>query len=378
MKVSSHRRFAATILSTGVALAFLGVSPSNAGAATNAGAVYVLSNRAAGHGGNAVLVFPRAADGSLSAPARFKTGGDGTGAGLGSQGAVILHGDRLFAVNAGSDEITSFSVSSNGLTLTKIKTVSSRGTMPISLSVSGSYLYVLNAGGDGNISGFVGARSGKLRPIPHSTRPLSASGVGPAQVSFADAGDVLVVTEKNTNSIDTYSVDGDTGLATGPTTTASSGATPFGFAHRGDRIVVSEANGGAPGASTVSSYRLDPGDTPSVVTASLANGQSAACWVEIVRHTRYAYVTNTGSATITGLRMRKDDTIALLDPSGVTATTGAAPSDVAATAGSDYLYSRDGGALSISAFGIESDGSLAPVGGPAVSVPKSSVGLAAS
>jgi 6-phosphogluconolactonase len=373
MKVSLRRRLSAMVLSAGIALAFLGASPASAGAATNAGAVYVLSNRTAGHGGHAVLVF-----GSLSAPTRFKTGDDGTGAGLGSQGAVVLHGDRLFAVNAGSDSITSFDVSSGGLTLTKIKTVSSGGTMPISLTVSGSSLYVLNAGGDNNISGFTGARSGKLRPIHHSTRPLSASGVGPAEVSFADEGHVLVVTEKNTNLIDTYSVDRTSGLATGPSTTPSSGMTPFGFAHKGDRIIVSEAAGGAAGQSSVSSYGLDPADTPSVVTASLGNGQSSVCWVAIARHTRYAYVANTGSATISGLRMHKDDSVSLLDPNGVTATTGSGPSDLAVSAGSDYLYSRDGGAQSISGFGINGDGSLSSVSGASMSLPKSSVGIAAS
>jgi 6-phosphogluconolactonase len=378
MKVSLRRRLSATALSAGVAAAFLGVLPSSAGAATNAGAVYVLSNRAAGHGGNAVLVFARSADGSLSAPERFKTGGDGTGAGLGSQGAVIIHGDRLYAVNAGSDDVTSFSVSSDGLTLKKIKTVDSGGSMPISLTVSGSYLYVLNAGGDGNISGFVGARSGRLRPIHHSTRPLSGSGVGPAEVSFASGGHILVVTEKNTNAIDTYVVHGGTGRATGPTTTASSGMTPFGFAHKGDRIVVSEAQGGTAGASTVSSYSLDPDGTPSVATASLGNGQSSVCWVAIARHTRYAYVANTGSATISGLRMHKNDSISLLDASGVTATTGAGPADLAVSAGSDYLYSRDGGAQSISGFGINGDGSLSSVSGAAMPLPKSSVGIAAS
>jgi 6-phosphogluconolactonase len=372
MRNATRSRILAAILGSSLVLSFLGVATSGASAANAGGAVYVLTNRTSG---NAVLVFPRASDGTLSSPSKFGTGGTGTGAGLGSQGAIALHGDRLYAVSAGSDEITSFAVSQDGLTLTRIRTVASGGDMPISLTVSGSYLYVLNAGGDGNITGFVGARSGKLHAIRHSTEPLSGTGVGPAQISFADRGDVLVVTEKNTNLIDTYAFDASTGRATGPETTSSEGAVPFGFANRNDRLVVSEAVGGTAGATTVSSYALDPGDTPHPVTSALASHQTAACWVAIARHTHYAYVANTGSGTITGLRMRRDDSISLLDPSGVTATTGPAPADLAVSGGSAFLYVRAGGGPEIDGYRIQSDGGLSPVGTP-VGIPASAVGLA--
>src|SRR5207249_379047 len=59
-------------------------------------AVYTLTNQVAG---NAVAVFARAGDGTLTAAGSFSTGGAGTGAGLGSQGAVTLSNDGrlLFA-----------------------------------------------------------------------------------------------------------------------------------------------------------------------------------------------------------------------------------------------------------------------------------------
>src|SRR4051812_40881218 len=72
-----------------------------------AGAVYVLGNSTAG---NAVLAYDRASDGSLSGPATYPTGGTGTGGGLGSQGALVLDGRDLYAVNAGSNSISRFSV----------------------------------------------------------------------------------------------------------------------------------------------------------------------------------------------------------------------------------------------------------------------------
>src|SRR5438067_3087343 len=79
-------------------------------------AVYALSNQVAG---NAVAVFTRAADGTLSAAGTIATGGTGTGAGLGSQGAVALSDDGrwLFAVNAGSNDVSVFAVRPSGLSL---------------------------------------------------------------------------------------------------------------------------------------------------------------------------------------------------------------------------------------------------------------------
>ena len=69
------------------------------------GAVYTMSNAATG---NAVLVFRRAANGSLTPAASVPTGGLGVGRGLGNQNAVVLSDDRrwLFAVNAGSNDVS--------------------------------------------------------------------------------------------------------------------------------------------------------------------------------------------------------------------------------------------------------------------------------
>src|SRR5881409_1809742 len=114
-------------------------------------AVYTLTNQVAG---NSVAVFARAADGTLSAAGSVATGGTGTGAGLGSQGALALSDDGrwLFAVNAGSNDVSILRVTPAGLVLTS--RVPSGGTLPISLTVHGNLLYVLNGGGSGNIAGF--------------------------------------------------------------------------------------------------------------------------------------------------------------------------------------------------------------------------------
>jgi 6-phosphogluconolactonase (cycloisomerase 2 family) len=357
-------------------LAALGVAAALAPAAGAApgprGVVYSLTNQAPG---NAVAVFDRAADGSLTPVASYLTGGLGSGAGLGSQGALAMSqgGRYLFAVNAGSSQISTFRVHGDHLQLLGV--VGSGGTTPISLTTERGVLYALNAGGTGNISGFdIGSR-GSLTPIAGSTRPLSSDAAGPAEVAFTPDGRTLVVTEKNTNVIDTYAVDGS-GAAGPPSVHASAGAEPFGFAFdpRGDAIV-SEAVGGAPGGTTISSYSTSPFAT---VTPSLASGQTAACWVAVTPNGRYAYAANTGSGNVTGLSVSRGGSLALLDPSGISATLapGAHAIDEAISRGGRFLYVLDSAHGSVSGFAIAADGSLSPVG-TAGGLPASDSGLLA-
>ncbi|HEU0079640.1 MAG TPA: beta-propeller fold lactonase family protein [Longimicrobiaceae bacterium] len=339
------------------------------------GAVYVTSNSPAG---NAVLAFDRSADGTLSPAGSFPTGGTGTGAGLGSQGALVLsdNGQWLLAVNAGSDQVSVFRVRPDGLELTD--TEASGGDMPISVTVQGRLVYVLNAGGAGNISGLTLSPHGELAPLPGSTRPLSAAGVGPAQVEFSPDGDVLVVTEKMTDRIVTYAVGGD-GLAGPPIPHASAGTTPFGFAFSGrDRLIVSEAFGGAPDASATSSYILGGGGSPTTVSPSVPTTETAACWVAVSRDGRFAYVTNTGSGSVSGYAVARDGTLTLLDADGVTAMTGpgSMPIDEDFSRDGRFLYVLGAGSHAVHAFAFAADGSLAPVDRDP-GLPAGSVGLAA-
>ncbi len=326
------------------------------------GAVYVSTNSPAG---NEVLAFPRARDGSLAAPRAFATGGLGTGGGLGNQGAVVLsqHNRLLFVVNAGSNEVSVFAVRRKGLEL--LDRVASGGVLPVSIAVHKRLVYVLNAGGTGNITGFKLDHDANLHPIANSARPLSSASADAAQVAFSPDGGLLVVTEKATNVISTYTV-GAGGLATGPNAQPSVGDTPFGFGFsRKGTLVVSEAFGGAPGASALSSYRASPAGSLNPISPSVGTTETAACWVVITRNGRFAYTSNTGSNTISGYGLSHDGRLTLLDADGVTATTQAGPIDLALTNHSRFLYSLDSGAGTISAFRVEADGSLTPVPGAA-------------
>lgn len=350
------------------------LSPSFDRASNTVGQVYTMSNSSAG---NAVLAFDRSADGSLTAAGSYPTGGLGTGGGLGNQGGLVLDGNRLAVVNAGSNEVSLFNVNGDG-SLALADRISSGGTMPISVTISHDVLYVLNAGGAGNISGFSISPSGDLSSIAGSTRPLSSGASGPAQVSFAPGGRWLVVTEKATNVISSYAVD-QNGVATGPTVTPSSGATPFGFGFTNSgTLVVSEAFGGAANASALSSYGANGSGTWSAISASVATTETAACWIVVTNSGRYAYTTNAGSGTISGFSIQQG-TLTRLDASGVTGTIGAGsgPSDMALSRDSRFLYARAGGTNQISAFSVGADGSLTALSGWVGGLPAGWNGLAA-
>jgi 6-phosphogluconolactonase (cycloisomerase 2 family) len=132
--------------------------------------------------------------------------------------------------------------------------------------------------------------------LPGSTRPLSGgSGADPAEVSFNRDGSLLVVTEKATNLIDVYVV-GSNGAAGPPTSNPSAGMTPFGFAFdQRNHLIVSEAFGGAPNASAVSSYSAALSGILSVISESVPDLQTAACWIVITNSGRYVYTSNTGA-----------------------------------------------------------------------------------
>jgi len=331
-------------------------------------AVYTITNQVAG---NAVAVFARSADGTLTPAGNFATGGAGTGAGLGSQGAVTLSDDGrlLFAVNAGSNDVSVFQVDPQGLSL--VSRTPSGGTLPISVTVSRNVVYVLNAGGAGNITGFSVGSSGGLTPIAGSTRSLSAANVGPAEVSFSPDGRQLVVTEKSTSLLDVYPVDKN-GVAGALASNTSAGGTPFGFAF-GPRNLLFVSEAAAPGSA--SSYELSRSGDVRVISGAVLTHHGAPCWAVVTADRRFGYTGN-GSGSVSGFSIAPNGSIRLLGD-GATALIGNGVNDIALSANSRYLYVlQTGGARAIHAFRIQNDGSLRALG-PVGGLPAGIQGLAA-
>jgi 6-phosphogluconolactonase len=132
---------------------------------SNGAGVYTQTNDP---GGNQVIACRRAADGTLSQLGAYDTGGRGTGTPhLASQGSVILSDGRwLFAVNAGSDDLSVFAVAADGLAL--VDRVDAGGVRPTSVTAHQDWLFVLSTGGQGapaSLHGFKLSDDGHIRPL---------------------------------------------------------------------------------------------------------------------------------------------------------------------------------------------------------------------
>jgi len=104
----------------------------------------------------------------------------------------------LFAVNPGSNDVSSFLVTPSGLQF--VSKVPSGGVLPVSVTTFGNLVYVVNAVnnlvgtvgldgvGTGQIAGFTVDLNGVLTPLEDSGRTLSSAVSGPAQVAFNSAG----------------------------------------------------------------------------------------------------------------------------------------------------------------------------------------------
>jgi 6-phosphogluconolactonase len=301
--------------------------------AATAATLFTMSNAASG---NSVLAYLRNADGSLTPAGNYATGGLGAGHGLENQGALVFSDDGkyLFVVNAGSNDVTAFRVTSQGLTQTG--RASSGGRLPVSVTEHGGLVYVLNRGGQAGdpngdtISGLRLAADGSLTPISGSTMPLSGANTDPAQIEFSPNGSLIFVTEHGGGFIDTYTVDAN-GVAGGHQAQPSAGSGPFGFAFRNaSQLYVSEAGGG-----TASGYTVSGQGALQAISGAVQTRQATACWLVITPDSKYAYVSNTASGSISEFAIGVDGSLSLV--ASIAASTQGPPLDMAITGDGLYL-----------------------------------------
>jgi len=287
------------------------------------GYVYTESNDA---GTNRVLIYKKNTDGSLTHQGSVASGGAGTGNLFGSQGALVLDDkhDWLYAVNAGSNSVSSFKVDKNG-GLTLAHTVASGGTRPVSVTVDKNYLYVVNQV-SANINGYRIGSGGSLTVIPSTNLALSAPTADPGQVSFHPNGNQLYITERHTDKITSFQVNGQ-GVAYDRRVNASAGVTPFGFDFARNYMVVANAHLDLPNLGGASSYSLSNSGNVNAVNGNVPNNQTAACWTATTDHGRFAYIANSFSDNISSYYIGSNGAAYLIHPSA--APTDKRPRDLA-------------------------------------------------
>src|SRR5215469_4923754 len=386
------------MFSAAAAFALLGFIPTAHSAPQSHGAVYVLTNQPSQ---NAVMVFHRNADGSLVAGASFPTGGSGFGSGpnpLSSQGSLILSGDNrlLFAVNAGSNSISTFAVA--GDTLTLVQTIDSAGTQPVSLTHYHDLVYVLNAGTSPNISGFrivPEAHEGKiLEPIAGSTQLLPTGSVAaPAEIAFTPDGSALLVTVPGANQIVSFPLGKEGKAAVGstlsPTPSASatgiSGTGPFGLAFSRSIAITANTDNGTPQGGGMSSYVVSPSGGLAPSSSAVPDNQTASTWAIVVEKGAekgaIALTTNTMSGTISSYAVEpKSGSLTLTQPvaASLTAQDGSSlfPAGMALSTSGQFLYVRNGANGTVYGFVIQSSGMLTPIT-QASGLPETAAGIAA-
>jgi 6-phosphogluconolactonase len=350
------------------------------------GAVFAATN---GLDQNKILMYTRHENGRLTFVGAFRTGGRGEGGindPLQSQSSLFLSPDHLylFAVNAGSSSISLFRIRESGLELLSV--THSEGGNPVSVAMHDDLVYVINFGGTYHTAGFR-LRSWGLEPIQNSKQPLSGLNTEPSTIAFSPDGSKLVLTERQTNKIDVFTVNGD-GSISHPVFNHSAGIEPFGLQFTPSGVLlVTETNGGPPKLGSTSSYRIDDDNSLDVVSARATSAGGATCW--IANNGVHAWVSNTTSSSIGAYTIEKNGG---LTPLGVVATQPATeptifppvhpptsfPIDLALSEDSRYLYVVFSALGKIIGYKTGQNGSLTEIGSVSPYPPQTGVqGIAA-
>jgi 6-phosphogluconolactonase (cycloisomerase 2 family) len=326
---------------------------------------------------NEVIAFERAANGTLGESVSYDTHGRGSGGitdPLESQGSLTLSHDRslLFAVNAGSGDITIFNVHKSAA-LSFLSKIPSGGAQPSAIAEFNGLVYVLNSGGAGSLVGFHLDNGGRLEQIKNSTAFLTGTTTGGASLAFSPDGQFLVATERVANNIDVFHIQPDGTLSpivVNPN--PAPGTFSVAFAPEGAAIVSETGPAGATNGSTISSYKVNANGTVTAITHSLATFAAGNCWNAITPDGRWVYVSNSGSDNISGFNIGKDGS---LTPIGGTVLgnnpSGSHNVDIAVSADGKFVYTINSQSGNIGVFAInQQDGSLTGLG-QAGDLPKS-------
>ena len=374
---------------------------------------------------NVVIHFLRASDGTITEADRVPTGGAGSGSfnyretppGLIVEGAnsVLMTPDKrlLFAINAGDNSVSSFSVAGNGkLTLLDVKRTGNPATGKSGTAKSLEYapstrtLYVLHTFGPDHIrlfsvdsGGYLRLRSERYSAVP-ADKPgrvttmltvspnekflLVGSSIDELPASNPDGSAIVWVSRNgHPHSISANAPDPD-GLAVFPIDDAgalgqplfqdagaSSPWCPLFLHNRPDEFVIGYAT-----ADGLSLATLDPSGeiaTGPVVRADTSIGRpSELCWMAISPDDRLVFATMTGYGYVTSWRLEGNILSIAKDPAcekpagdgtfrGLGGIVGASPSDMWMSPDGAYLYQMYPNASKVIGYAIHSDGWLEEV-----------------
>jgi hypothetical protein len=281
--------------------------------------VYTESNNPAA-GQNAVLAFRQNPNGSLTQIGSFNTGGTGQinlpkviGPDDSSQEVVATPNGRfLFAVNQGSNSISSFRIDADG-SLDLIGTFASEGVQPDSIGIARDKLYVSNRGDSAvghpgtvapNITGFQIGNDGSLTPIPGSTVTFPVD-TSPSQnlispngrLLFADIFAVPGSTAAQGNTLTPFQIERDGNLDLAPGGNVGAPVSPpllLGAAFNPDQRII---YAGLTAVNEVAVFTYAKSGQLTFVGDVPVQG-SGPCWAAVSADGRFLYTGDTGTDSI--------------------------------------------------------------------------------
>ena len=305
------------------------------------GGVYSMTNDATT---NTVVGYAKSEDGSLTLLGEYATGGAGTGATsvvpgpgagaidpLASNYSVVMSEDNqfVFAVNAGSNEITSFTVNAD-YSLTMADIISTVDLDPVSLASTGNVVYVACVnGGVGTLRGFTFDTDGIFTPTG------SASLTGrPTAIRFTKDNQFLVATQVDNQIIQVFPLSG-TQLGTpvvyeyAAPPAGRSVPNPFGLEtiERGGQqiVVVGEARVFTPSGdvdlqtSSISTFEVGTNGVLTPISLDVRTdsdgddsvGPIATCWVSASADGSIVYTSNTNDNSLSNFSIGIDGVASL-------------------------------------------------------------------
>lgn len=280
-------------------------------------------------GQNAVVAFSQSASGELTQIGTYDTGGTGVANTQGLLGPddsdkeviASANGHNVYAVNQGSNSVAAFEVLSNGsLRLIGGAAVGSNGTEPISLAISGKYLYVLNRGDElqgqaasigPSITVFTINSNGSLKADVADTVTLT-TGLSPSQLLIPHGSSLLFV--------DTFTPPPDDSV------TGANEILPFAIGKNGQLT------------PAVSGGLGDPSASPPLLIGLAVNPTQDIIYGDLV-----------GAGLVGVFTYNSSGDLSLVD---TVATQGAGPCWATVSPNGKFLYTVDTGSNSVEAFSL--------------------------
>lgn len=261
----------------------------------------------------------------------------GKGGVSGNAGGLSTSGDQLAVVNFGSQSVSFFEISNDGL---RLKQVIPSASSPVSVAFGHDHLYIL---------GTTKVESHRIWDSWVNSNPDGVASLLLGDGSSAQVGVVknqLIMTEKDNGEIETVNLNGDgavTGTATLVQNIPANPNAPFGLVTRGNDAYVTIAH-----SNEITLVRNDK-----VLTVTGSGTQNAPCWLAL--DGPFLFSSNSPSMSISRYAVYGQK---IVQDAAVAATLNGAPTDIAHRAGFVAVIDSPGTLTHLSIFSVDEDGNL--------------------